>query len=344
MKLPEIHIEAFFEKGRRAHLFFCLALLVLMVFILSVSQKWKYAPGAILIYSFILGGIYTGRWLCRKWLMNSKWGGLITMLIVVLLGYCIIGLGAYVYFFVPDLPLNHMIESAINITACSFALIFIGFFIAVIRSAIREKMNGLVLAEQKKGSELSLLRSQVSPHFLFNTLNNMYSLSINRPSQMPDLLLKLSELLRYSVYEADQPLVQLKDELEYIRNYIALENIRSADRLSLTINLADARVNVKIAPMLLIVFIENAFKHARNTLENEIQLVVNCKLVNENIYFEVVNTYIDNGAKDSTDKRSSGFGIANVTKRLELLYPGDYELKQTHSTNQFKVELILKAR
>jgi len=344
MKLPEIHIEAFFEKDRRAHLFFCLALLVLMVFILSVSQKWKYAPGAILIYSFILGGIYTGRWLCRKWLMNSKWGGLIAMLAVVLLGYCVLGLGAYIYFFVPDLPLNHMIESAINITACSFALIFIGFFIAVIRSAIREKMNGLVLAEQKKGSELNLLRSQVSPHFLFNTLNNMYSLSINRPGQMPDLLLKLSDLLRYSVYEADQPLVQLNEELEYIRNYIALENIRSADRLLLTINLTDTSENVKIAPMLLVVFIENAFKHALNTLENEIQIVINCQVISKIIYFDVANSYTENEKKGTKDQRSSGFGIANVIKRLDLLYPGEYELNQTRTANQFKVELCLKAR
>lgn len=344
MKLPAIYFETLFEKGKRVHLLFCLALLVVAVFILSVSHSWSYAPGALIIYSLTLGCIYTGRWLCLKWLLNGKWGSLITMLPIILLGYGAIGLGAFIYFFAPDLPLNHMLESAINITAGSFALIFSGFFIAVIRSAIREKMNGLILAEQKKVSELNLLRSQISPHFLFNTLNNMYSLSINRPGQMPDLLLKLSELLRYSIYEADQPMVQLQDELEYIRNYIALENIRSADRLSLTVNLAHAPLNAKIAPVLLIVFVENAFKHARNTLKNEIQIIINCNIVNENIYFEVTNSYTDNGAKDTTDKRNSGFGIANVIKRLNLLYPGEYDLKQTCTANQFKVELCVKVR
>jgi LytS/YehU family sensor histidine kinase len=161
---------------------------------------------------------------------------------------------------------------------------------------------------------------------------------------MPALLLKLSELLRYSVYEADQPMVQLQDELDYIRNYIDLENIRSADRLSLTVNLADVTSNVKIAPMLLIVFVENAFKHARNTLESEIQIIINCKVVNENIYFDVANSYGDKGTKDTTEKRSSGFGIANVIKRLDLLYPGEYEMKQIRAENQFKVELCLKAK
>lgn len=343
MKLPAIYFGAFFERGKRVHLFFCLALLVLDAFVLFVSRDWHHTAEAFVIYVFVLAAIYTGRWLCRKWLLNGKWGGLIAMLILVLIGYDVLGLAAF-DFFVSRLPLNHIMESSINIIAGSFVLIFFGFFIAVIRSAIGEKMNALMLAEQKKGSELSLLRSQVSPHFLFNTLNNMYSLSINRPNQMPALLLKLSELLRYSVYEADQPMVQLKDELDYIRNYIDLENIRSADRLSLTVNLPDVPLNVKIAPMLLIVFVENAFKHARNTLESEIQIIINCKVVNENIYFEVANSYSDKGAKDTTEKHSSGFGIANVTKRLDLLYPSEYELKQTCPENQFKVELCVKAK
>lgn len=344
MKLPAVYFGAFLERGKRLHLFFCLALLVLDAFVLFVSHDWHHTAEALVIYAFVLAAIYTGRWLCRKWLLNGKWGGLVVMMIGSLTGYGVIGLAIYIYFFAPGLPLSHFAESGINITAGSFLLIFIGFFIAVIRSAIHEKMNGLILAEQKKGSELNLLRSQVSPHFLFNTLNNMYSLSINRPNQMPALLLKLSELLRYSVYEADQPKVQLQDELDYIRNYIDLENIRSADRLSLTINLPDVPLNVKIAPMLLIVFVENAFKHARNTLESKIQIIINCKVVSENIYFEVANSYSDKGAKDTTEKLNSGFGIANVIKRLELLYPGEYELKQNPTENQFKVELCLKAK
>jgi hypothetical protein len=342
MKLPASYFDVFFEKGKRIHLFFFLALLILLVVVLSISRNGSYAPGAFVSYAWVIACVYTGRWLCRNWLLTGQWVGLVMMLLVALIGLGGLGLAVYIYFFEPNLPLNHIIESGINSTVVTFVLIFGGFFLAVIRSAIREKMNGLVLAEQKKGSELSLLRSQVSPHFLFNTLNNMYSLSINRPNQMPALLLKLSELLRYSVYDADQPLVQLKDELDYIRNYIDLENIRSADRLSLDVTLPDATADLKIAPMLLVVFVENAFKHSRNTLESEIQIGIHCKIVTDHIYFDVVNSYSETVAKDGTDKRNSGFGIANVIKRLELLYPGEYNLKQTHTENQFKVELCLK--
>jgi sensor histidine kinase YesM len=345
MKLrPTAYFETFFEKEKRVHLFFCSALLVLMVFILSVSRKWSYAPGSVAVYICILGCLYTGRWFCRKWLLNGKWAGLLLLLVISLIGYDIVGLTIFVYLFRQDVPLNHLIESSITIMSCSFIVMFCGFFIAVIRSAIREKMNGLTLAEQKKESELNLLRSQVSPHFLFNTLNNMYSLSINRPDQMPPLLLRLSELLRYSVYDADQELVPLADELEYIRNYIELENIRSSDRLLLRVNLQEAPKQLKVAPMLLIVFVENAFKHARNTFEQEIEISMNCKTENGNIYFEIENSYSDQSAENLSKNPSSGFGIANVTKRLQLLYPGEYELKQSCTSNKFKVELCLKTK
>lgn len=342
MKSPASYFDVFFEKGKRIHLLVFLASLILLVIVLSISRNGRYAPGAFVSYGWVIACVYTGRWLCRNWLLNGRWGGLVLVLIVALIGLGGLGLGVYIYFFEPNLPLNHIIESGINSTVVTFVLLFGGFFLAVIRSAIREKMNGLVLAEQKKGSELSLLRSQVSPHFLFNTLNNMYSLSINRPNQMPALLLKLSELLRYSVYDADQPLVQLTDELDYIRNYIDLETIRSADRLSLNVTLPDAPAELKIAPMLLVVFVENAFKHSRNTLDSDIQIGINCQLVNDYIHFDVTNSYSETVAKDRTDKRHSGFGIANVVKRLDLLYPGEYKLNQTHTGNRFKIELSLK--
>lgn len=341
---PAVYLEVFVEKEKRVHLFFCAALCILLVFILSVSRKWSYWAGAFAVYACVLGCLYTGRWLCHKWLLKGKWWSLLALTIGLLIGYIVIGLAICVYLFEQNTALNHLLESSITIAAGSFLLMFCGFFIAVMRSALREKMNGLILAEQKKESELSLLRSQVSPHFLFNTLNNMYSLSINRPGQMPPLLLKLAELLRYSVYDADQDLVKLEDELEYIRNYIELENIRSADRLSLSVSMEIVPKDIKIAPMLLIVFVENAFKHARNTFEQKLEISINCNTAIGNIYFEIENSYSDQFTDEYAENSDSGFGIANVTKRLQLLYPGEFELNQTHTLNKFKIELCLKAK
>ena len=344
MKLFAKYLEAFFEKGRRLHLFFCTALLILLVFVLLLSRSVSHIAVGLFYYGFVLSCIYTGRWLCRRWLLVNKWVGLVVAVVIALVGYTIVGVAGFIYFFSPQLPANHILESAINIVAGSSLLIFSGFFVAVIRSAIREKLNGLILAEQKKESELGLLRSQVSPHFLFNTLNNMYSLSINRPAQMPALLLRLSELLRYSVYEADQPVVTLREELEYIRNYIALENIRCSDRLLLGVNIEDPPDGVRIAPMLLIVFVENAFKHARNTTGQYIYITINLSVSDGIIYFDVENNCGEEISENTVKKRNSGFGVENVIKRLDLLYPGGYGLKQTCINNQFKVELWLKEK
>ncbi|PSL31036.1 GHKL domain-containing protein [Chitinophaga ginsengisoli] len=326
------------------HLFFLLTLFFLLVVILLISRTLSYIATGLFCYAFTLCAIYAGRWICKKWLASNKWSHLIFAVVNALVGFTLVGTAGFVYLFNPGMPINHILESAINISVLSFFLLFSGFFITITRSALREKMNGLVLAEQKKESELNLLRSQVSPHFLFNTLHNMYSLSVNRPAQLPPLLLQLSELLRYSVYEADQPLVTLQEEMAYIRNYIALENIRLADRLKLTVNMDDNPDDIKIVPMLLIVFVENAFKHARNTSEQQIYINIHLKVRGNTIYFMAENSCSNHSNEDGAGKRNSGLGIANVIKRLELLYPDAYGLKQNRTNNLFKVELWLKEK
>jgi sensor histidine kinase YesM len=326
--------------------FVYIGLLLVTIIVEIIAGGARFIPGVIGIYIWVLSCIYTGRWICRKWLLTKRYVGLFAVLIGVLVGYDVLGLLGSVYLLDAHIPMDHVLESSINIMGLAFVLLFAGFFISVIRSAIKEKMNGLVLAEQQKANELTLLQSQVSPHFLFNTLNNMYSLSINRPAQMPDLLLKLSGLLRYSVYEASQPLVTLKEELEYIRNYIALESIRVSDRLLLVLNIETSPAAVKIAPMILIVFVENAFKHARNTLEQHIDIRIDAKVENDLIYFNVINSCPEEEKERENveSMRSSGFGIENVIKRLDLLYPGEYSLKQGRQQDLFEVELWLKAR
>ena len=325
--------------------FVYIGLLLLIIGGQILAGVARFIPGVIAVYCWALSCIYTGRWICRKWLLSKKYAGLFAVLIVVLLGYAAVGLLGSIYLLDAHIPMDHLLESAINIGALALVLLFAGFFISVIRSAIKEKMNGLILAEQTKANELALLQSQVSPHFLFNTLNNMYSLSINRPAQMPDLLLKLSGLLRYSVYEASLPLVTLKEELDYIRNYIALESIRVSDRLLLVLNIEITPAAVKIAPMILIVFVENAFKHARNTLEQHIDICIDARVENDLIYFNVINSCTEEEERHNVESpRSSGFGIENVIKRLDLLYPGEYSLKQGRQQDLFSVELWLKAR
>jgi hypothetical protein len=223
-----------------------------------------------------VAGIFAGRYIAQIWTSKITAtptlliGGL-TLLIIVCTGWL---------FFHADFPLRD--RAAINLLLIWVPFVIIslalGILIKVVRAVTQNQLKQAHAAAATSKSELHLLQSQLSPHFLFNTLNNMYGLSITQHEKIPALLLKLSELLRYSVYDATEIYVPLKDELAYINNYIEFEKIRIGDRLVLTTDLEEiANGDVKIAPMLLIVFIENAFKHSKNTAEDKIFIDIKLK-------------------------------------------------------------------
>lgn len=219
-----------------------------------------------------------------------------------------------------------------------------GILIKLVRIKVHRQLYEAKAEAQHSQSELHLLQSQLSPHFLFNTLNNLYGLSITEHEKIPPLLLKLSELLRYSVYEAKELLVPLNEELSYIKNYIEFEKIRIGDRLILKTGFEEfEKRDIKIAPMLLIVFVENAFKHSKNTAEQHIQIEIYFKTWGNYLLFSVKNSQAQTKEKSVLDK-NSGFGLANVQKRLELLYPNEHILEIENNEDFYKVSLQLKMK
>ncbi len=171
--------------------------------------------------------------------------------------------------------------------------------------------------------ELENLKAQISPHFLFNTMNNFYGLAVDNSKKLPDLMIRLSDLLRYSLYEAQQEKVPLKDEINYLKNYIELEKIRLESNLDVAFN-----VNIKdvekyqIAPLLFIIFIENAFKHARNTLDEPVFIASSISVYEDGVLdFRVKNNYNAKALKSLNVKK--GIGLENVKKRLNVIYPNE---------------------
>jgi LytS/YehU family sensor histidine kinase len=218
-----------------------------------------------------------------------------------------------------------------------------GILLKIIRASMQKELQDAHIQTAQKAMEFSLLQSQLSPHFLFNVLNNLYGISIEEHQRVPPLLLKLSGLLRYAVYGAKKPFVSLKEELVYIRNYIEFEQIRVSDRLVIQTDIAQTiNPDIQIAPLILIVFIENAFKHAKNSLNQKIYISLSLKISGNFIYFTAVNSYRDEKKEDSMPDESSGLGLANTIKRLDLLYGNDYQLKQYAENDQYHVELTLK--
>jgi LytS/YehU family sensor histidine kinase len=217
--------------------------------------------------------------------------------------------------------------------------------IKIVRAIAQKQLDAARAGEAHSKSELHLLQSQISPHFLFNTLNNMYGLSITQHEKLPPLLLKLSELLRYSVYDATELYVPLKDEMAYINNYIEFEKIRIGDRLMLTTAFEDnINAEIKIAPMLLIVFIENAFKHSKNTTDDKIFIEITLRTWANKILFTVKNSQAKSTEKNTVGDKNRGFGLSSVYKRLELLYPGEHELSIENGAAFYNVMLQLKMK
>jgi len=228
----------------------------------------------------------------------------------------------------------------------SFILIILGLsigsFITIIRFQVKSRITKAEQKASASDAELKLLQSQLSPHFLFNTLNNLYALSMHDTAKVPSLLLKLSDLLRYTVYETKEKAVSLSDEVNYIKNYIDFEKIRLGERLEFIANWPDTGTEApSIAPMLLIVFVENAFKHSKNTKDSKIKISIDMQVWGHAILFNVQNSYSP-GYTTATAEQHSGVGLDNVKKRLELLYPDRHELVIGQKNDTFTVKLILR--
>lgn len=187
--------------------------------------------------------------------------------------------------------------------------------------------------------ELQVLEAQIHPHFLFNTLNNLYSLTLKQSPKAPEMALKLKSLLQYMIYECSTPRVPLEKEIEFIQNYIELEKLRYGPRLTVSIRVSGETSTAFIAPLLLIPFVENAFKHgaAKQLYSACINLALT---VHDNILlFRLENSR--NEASDDAFREGQGLGLMNVRKRLSLLYPNAYELTIQANGSLFTVELSL---
>jgi LytS/YehU family sensor histidine kinase len=191
---------------------------------------------------------------------------------------------------------------------------------------------------QKINAELSFLKSQLNPHFLFNTLNSIYSLANKKSDDTTSAIITLSELMRYMIYETNNKFVSLQNEVDYIKNYISLQNLRLKDSSGVRFNV-NGNLDYNIEPLLLISFIENAFKYGTNfTGETNINIKL---IVKENDLTLNVSNYISLKEKNNPD---SGIGLENIKNRLNLLYPNTHTLKIEQSDNLYHVELVLKLK
>jgi sensor histidine kinase YesM len=203
-----------------------------------------------------------------------------------------------------------------------------------------ESKNHLAKLEREKAStELLFLKMQINPHFFFNSLNNIYSLALKKDAMAPDSILKLAEVMRYMIYESNGNLVPLQKEINYLHNYIDLQKLRIRDNSSVVFEVTGDIEGWFVAPLILLVFIENGFKHGikASIYQSFVNILIN--IGNDHLHMTVENS---KGVIDDVERDAfRGLGLDNVKRRLELLYPGQYELTINDTEEKYMAVLQL---
>lgn len=200
---------------------------------------------------------------------------------------------------------------------------------------LKERERNRAIMEDQSKMKLKYLKNQIQPHFFFNTLNNLYALSLESSDKVPDVIIKLSKLMEYVLYDIEETtLVPLIKEFDYIQNYIEIEKLRF-NNVEVRINIESNIEDVKVPPLLFISLIENAFKHGGINNDN-LKIQINCKTINgSKLDFEILNNFV----LSQKVKEKKGIGLANIRKRLNLLFESDYILEQKIKLNYYIIQL-----
>ena len=195
------------------------------------------------------------------------------------------------------------------------------------------------LKQEKTAAELELLKSQVQPHFIFNTLNSIYADAFKKSPETANQIIKLSNLLEYTLYDSKKEKMLLDEELKYIRNYLDLQKIRIGEKIDISINVFNSIKAIYIPPLLLLPLIENCFKHGVNKSIKPSWVRMDITVSNTELIIKIENSIEPDTQNNSP--QNSGLGLNNVKRRLELLYPNRYDLKTYQEANSFLVVLKL---
>lgn len=329
------------------HLLFWLAVTIAlsMALINMVADLVEDVQFALMSLPFHLVVTYTGLYWVLPPALEERFRPFVNRLVVFLIGSFVLNFLFRAFVLVPfregRKALNPAYHEIFALGIWRMGLLIAGVAIGIKLYRFwyqRERANQLLVRETLT-VELQVLKAQIHPHFLFNTLNNLYSLTLTQSPQAPDIVLKLSGLLHYMIYECSESIVPLAKEVAFLRNYIELEKLRYGPRLVVSIDISGEMNSTFMAPLLLIPFVENAFKHgsARQISAAQIKLVL--RVAENRLTF-----HLDNSRDAETlydDSTPNGLGLLNVRKRLDLLYQNNYTLRITPEAGRFLVDMTI---
>jgi two-component system, LytTR family, sensor kinase len=310
----------------------------ILISIFSITYFGGYGLALSLLFSTSIAilipiPVYINFYLLDKYLFKKKYWQYILILITI------ITLSAFLchfYFYnIIGLLKNNVLQWSVDIIIA----IVITTSVKFVKRGYTQKMLLQKLENQHLTAENQLLKAQLNPHFLFNTLNNLYSLSLNNSAETPDIILKLSKLMRYMTEAGQKDLVSLKQEVDFIKDYIEMEKLRLRSSENVILNANEVSSNFIIAPMILLPFIENIFKHGGTNSNGVFYVEINIFTEGQKLIFNCSNSV--NHLKAS-EKMSMSTGLTNIRKRMDLMYSGRYELKIISDENSYRINLAIE--
>ena len=334
-------IESKQQQWNRSELFFQLILHLAAFLFYAYDRNKSEIPAYTyaFFFTYAVAGFFINYYLLGRYLYQKRYryftiGVLLTIGLVIIAEELIL---EPIYF--PDTRARSfpgLIMTLIPIIPV--ITILVGFKFGWDALAKQNEVENLKLAA--KESELGFLKSQINPHFLFNNLNNLYAYAIENSPKTPEIILELSSVLRYMLYDCQDKYVPLSKELQHLENFVKLSSMQIEDRGTVDYTIAEINGSYQIAPLILVVFIENAFKHSTASQSSDIDIKIKVHLeAGGTLNFSCRNSY---RAQSNTTSLSNGIGLENVRKRLDLLYPNQHQLDIIQNDTNYQVNLQLQ--
>lgn len=320
--------QSFKIDGKSGIGLFMIAVLIQLVF---VTVKIP------LVYSLFY---VTSRYLSKQWSFFKTISIVVALFTIALFGFFLANeLIVHGLIYKENTDFWKSINSIQSITYSFFILAFVSgvaISIKLIRLNIKQKAAEQELLKKKLEIELQFLKAQTNPHFLFNTLNNIYGLARKNSDKTADAVMKLSNMLRFMLYQGTNGLIEIENEIQIINDYIELEKLRYSNRLDVIFNHSIDNYKEKIAPLLLLPFVENAFKHGAGESRFKTYIHINLELIDKHLVYEIKNSKEQTADNEVLDK----IGLRNIQRQLELIYP-NHKLSIDNNQKEFIVKLTI---
>lgn len=346
----EARIRDLFKNRLFSHIIFWFSYVVFHAALWgSYKGEWELAFIDQLIYLpvKIIITYYTIYVLLPKYVLKGKWVSFAFLLIAsALTGGTLYRLITFYveyplyypkYLNEPVLQMFKIFKGIVQI----YPVVFLATTIKILKHWYVNQQDKQILAHEKLEAELKFLKTQIHPHFLFNTLNNLYALTLKKSDHAPEMVLKLSELINYMLYECNAPKVPLNNELNFIKNYIEIERMRHGDNLDIKAMITGETTGVYVAPMIILPFLENSFKHGVNEELDKSWVYLDLSIIENKLKLSIENSKSET---QRLDDHEHGIGLKNVKRRLDLLYRDDYRLDIIDGAKTFTVMMEINFR